>query len=293
MRLLIFLLTSLSLNAQIIPLFFYQNSTPASCGTPVLTTASGATLKFWYSADCMTAISPCATSYSDGHTFITNDHWQDRSGNNRTATIDASEPACVFKLNEINGLPAVSFGGGGSGPDGSGNCGWGISQPDVGATSWGIFVAWQGQSTTSKGDFLGPFTTAAGPGTFKYQTNDLNTTHREQGLDKSEIALVGDGTATSDLNWHQLNIRFSNQADQNTLIFRLDEAPDGTSTPNATINTTNGGIGRIGIEKSNGTYLEAITGRMEEIFGYAGTGVLLTAGEVTTNETYLRCRIGH
>jgi hypothetical protein len=111
-------------------------------------------------------------------------------------------------------------------------------------------------------------------------------------VDKSQAALVGDGTALSDTNWHQMNVRFSNSADQNTLIFRLDRASDGTSTPGATIATNNGGIAEIGVDKTGGGYQEALNGRIAEILIYAGTGVIVSSGDVTTNETYLNCRYG-
>ena len=236
----------------------------------------------------MTAISPCATSYADGHGFATNETWLDRSSNNNTLLIDFNWLTCVFKTNKINGLPAVSFGG----PDGSGNCGWLASQWDVSATSWRIFAVYQSQSTSGLQGLVGGNTLTMTPGTFKYVQNYVITTARQHGIHKTNVADVGEGTATADTNWHQLNVYFSNSADQNTFVARLDRAADGSSTPGITVNTGDGGLKEMGIIKANGIYGDPAIGRLAEILIYAGTGTLLSAGDVTTNETYLNCRYG-
>src|SRR6185312_5921470 len=147
-------LICLPAGAQILSQIFFRSAS-ASCGTPVTTNIKG-----WYSADCMTAISPCSTSYTDGHSFTTGETWLDRSSNADTMTIDPNEIHCVFKLNQINSRPSISFGGGGSGPDGSGNCGWKAGSTwDTGATSWAVFIVWQDLAGGSKGTIIGPNTT--------------------------------------------------------------------------------------------------------------------------------------
>jgi hypothetical protein len=268
----------------------------AACGTPVLTAASGATLKWWYSADCMTAISPCATSYTNGQILTSGTGpWLDRSGNANNLSFDAgfSSPSCSFKLNQINGLPSVGFNA-----DSAANCGWTFgTQPDAGATSWAIFTVFQNTAATTIGVLYGPRTTAATPGTFKYSVVDNDTNDcgpdKDQLLDKTSTSNVGCSSTSPDTSWHQINIKFSNTSDQNTLVFRRDRAADGPASFTSTnLGTSNGGIAEIGIEKRNSAYDSALHGRIAETFGYTGTGVLLSAGELTTNETYLHCRTG-
>lgn len=274
------------------PVGIFGSGAAAGCGTPVATN-----LKVWVSADCMTAISPCATSYSDGHSFTTNQTWLDRSGNANNLTIDANELACVFKLNKLNGLPAMSF----SGPDGSGACGWTFaSQPDSGATSWAVFVVFQAAVTGGSGGgvILGPHTAAAISNTFMYVAPDTFAecaagASRQQSLVKSGAVLVSCGNASPDLNWHQMSVQFSNSTDQNTNSYRIDKGSDGpASFTSSVIGTSNGGIGELGVRDQGSSYSIALQGRIAELLIYTGTGALLTGGNVTTNETYLGCRYG-
>ncbi len=280
--------------AQILaPIFFQSPSVAAGCGGPVTTNLKGA-----YFADCMTAGSAnrtgCSTSYTDGHGFVTNETWHDISSNANDLVIDFSELQCVFKTNKINGLPAVSFN-----LDGGGNCGWRFTtQPDSGATSWAIFAVFQAGNTGIGGSLLGPHTAASNSNTFLWVVPDSFTecpasSNREQSLINSGVVLVGCGNASPDTSWHQLSVQFSNLLDQNTAAFRIDRGSDGPSSfTSSNIGNSNGGIGEIGVRFQGSVYSIAIEGRLYALLIYAGTGAILTGGNVTTNETMLNCLTG-
>lgn len=258
-------------------------SGPASCGVPVATN-----LKAWYSADCMTAISPCATSFSNNQILGVGTTWLDRSVNSNTLTFDnvLSGTNCQYKTNQINGLPSISFN-----VDSALNCAWRPSSVwDSGATSWAIFIVFQDAGSATDGIFIGPFLTGAPNGSLLYDANDLNTTRRQQAIVKSGVAVVLDGTAVQNISWNQLNMYFSNSADQNTAVLRKNRAADGSSTPGVTI--TAGGAAIFGADKVNGVYAAALAGRVAELIIYSGTGAILSGADFTTNETYLNCRYG-
>lgn len=245
----------------------------ASCGTPVATN-----LKGWYSTDCMTAISPCATSYANSHTFTGGEGWKDRSGNANDISADAVVPGCVFHTNQLNGLPDVTF---------NGICGWDVpAGVDSGATSWAAFVVFQ--NTTTANTYFGSFLGSASTGQINYFTAGIGSGASAQNLNKKGITAIASGNAAADLNWHRGYFGFSNQSDQNTMVFRLNGASDGPSS--FTSANVTAGITLLGIRRDTGTFTVGLQGNITEMLVYTGTGVILTAGNITTNEAYLNCR---
>lgn len=244
--------------ALLAPLFFFGQSIPfPGPGMPAATSCSlsyTTNLKVWYKSDTGTT---CTGGCTSGNPVTV---WADQSGNANDLT-EVSTPA-NFESGQINGLPSLRFDGISSVYD--------FTTPfQLNSTT--MFVVLKLASTTNKNALIGG---AAGSYTYWFGNSTA-----EQAADVTVTAALGNGTASADLNWHQVNI---NIVAATSITYRLGSASDGSASFST---ATSGNQTEVGLSGGNPYF----SGDVAEIIIYDAS---LSGGNVSTVESYLNCRYG-
>ena len=228
----------------------------------------------WWSADVG---SNCSSAVcSDGGS---QNSWADQSGNGNNGTLTPSiTSACVasvFHTNQINGKPALTFNGvntaGSETCFSVGNSGVGLNNKS--ATSMFLVAKLASTSVISE--------IASGTsGSFDWRGSQT-TIPAEQIALKACTSGLGNGTATTDTSWHQMNVTYNGTA----ISFRINRASDGSASPGTSI-TTNWLT--LGINPCGGSF-NAFDGQIAEFILYSR---VLSGTEITTVETYLHGKYG-
>lgn len=232
--------------------------------------SSGMTI--WWQAD---QGNNCAGPCSNGSSQSS---WADQSGsgNNGTLTpaITSACVASVYNTNQINGKPAVTFNG--NNTVGSETC--------FSIGNAGVPIAWSGGVTEfSVVKFTGvsgtSYTiTSGGAGVFSWSHGGGA---QLQNSSKACNAALGTGTASFDTNWHQMNTTYNSST--GAWAFRLDRANDNSGTNAQTMGST---FLVLGTDPCGGG-IRSFLGQIAEFILY---NRVLSAGEITTVETYLNSR---
>lgn len=218
----------------------------------------------WLSADCITLsdASTCATPANG--TALT--AWMDRSGNG--GGVVKSGGTCTFNTAQQNGQPAVTF---------ASSCNFYYSVPYSWGGAWTVFAVFK---RTSGGGPL--FTTihSGGSGMPYYWYGKGGA---GQGVDAQGNSTLGNGTATADTSWHQINVNcdsFGNPA------FRIAQATDVTISGASCNSFTGGSIGAS--YATIGTFgSEVLSMQLAELIVYSRK---LSSTEITDTETYLNAK---
>jgi len=172
--------------------------------------------------------SNCGGACSDGNTMTS---WADQSGlgNNGTNGAGAGGFACgtapVYHTAQLSGLPAATFGG-------TNTCMELTSAINL-QTASTIFAVVKLAATAGTYTVIG-----GGANALAYWMNGGGS-GKEQGLIKTGIAVLGNGTAAADTSWHQINASYDNT----TATFQIDAASDGTAAPGVAITANEVAVG--------------------------------------------------
>lgn len=211
-------------------------------------------LQLWYRGDSLTCTGGC-TGTNTVTAFV------DLSGNSNTAT--NSIGTATFLASAVNGQPGVTF----PGSQALFNFGTAVNLQ----TASTMFAVLKTTTTTSDSGII-----SGGAGSILYRFS--NSAGGQQALIKSNVALIGRGTAAADTSYHQTNYTY----DGTTVTFRRDRASDGSTGGGVAITATETLIGKdLG---SNGS---VFVGVMAEIIVY---NRVLNAAEITVVENYLNAR---
>jgi hypothetical protein len=220
-----------------------------------------ANLKAQWEADCITFTSSVCGVPADG-TSIT--AWADESGNANDLTKQAG--TCTFHTNQVNTThPAVTF---------TTACYFTTAATINLFGGKTLFVVIKLASNS------GAYIFSGASASFSYWAGETQGgTARQQGADRTANTLLGYGTATADTNWHQMNVVQASGSVQPT--FRRDRATD----------TRLGGSANVIVVGNNnvGRTTQSIDGQIAALIVYDRD---LTAGEITTVETYLNSKYG-
>lgn len=249
------LLVACCLSAQSIPF-----PGPGGVAVAAFTPASLSGLQVWYAADFGSNCGGGACTNGASQTT-----WADQSGNANTASYAGG--ICsgglvppIYQTSQINGKPAVAF------IRVTQSC-LGLGTPVNLQTASTIFAVAKLTSTSGTSPIFS--------GNTNSYSMDLGRT-TEQGAIKVNVALLGNGNATADTNWHQLNQTY----DGTTVTFRIDRAADGTGSTGGAITANETTIGKDG----GG---DALLGQIAELIVY---NRVLNGTEIGQVETYLNGR---
>ncbi len=225
----------------------------------------------WWAADFG---SNCSGACTDGASQST---WADQSGNSNNGGLNICGTAGVYHTNQINGKPAVTF---------NGNSG-----STAAATCYATPTTLDNKSTTT---MVAVARFAAGPGVeltlgaggtsaFRWEGNGLGGGSNLFGIFQGSASNIGFDSAASVQTWFQANVTYNSST--GAYAFRLNRATDGSGT-NAKSITAN--FSNVGINQAGGS-INTLNGQVAEFILY---NRVLSAGEITTVETYLNSRYG-
>jgi hypothetical protein len=249
-------------------------------------------LKIWISADCASAISPCAT-YANNAEVTT---WKDRSGNANDLADGVNSGAysdCHLRTSQINGKPAVQF------QSGSNNCAYQYTSTGFDATNtyWYVFAVLALQDTSTHAqDLMGGFASSGNaPKSFSLDLSDNGligspcTSNVYFCMWSSGNGAMAQDNHAVDTSYHVLVAEYSKPANGNFAVFRMDGASDGPSSFSTP--TIDQGQFYLGVNHINGAFNNAVKIYLAEFGLYTGT-TALDAAKISSTESCLKTEYG-
>jgi hypothetical protein len=217
---------------------------------------SGTNLAVWYRSDNLTCTGGCS-----GTNVVTT--LIDKSPNSNNCTTAGSP---TYLASAVNSQPGITF-----------------TAASTQYCTLGSTVTWSGSVTV----FAVTKCTAANTPSALYGSLSFNGftylncsgSNHQQWADAPGVALIAQGTATSDTSYHQTGVTY----DGTNYAFYIGSTTDGSGTNSVSIlgnNTT------VGVEASPENYLNSV---LVEEFVYTR---ILTSGEISTVQAYLHSRYG-